>query len=409
MKGRIRRAAAAALSAVLCMAALFLAAPAEASAYTGLDTSKPCSLELSYHPDHGDWDGIAFRMYKVGTITDSANLAFTDDWKDVPVSMKNLNATGWAKLANTLAGYVEHDSDIRCDYVAYTNSKGDAKFENVDSGVYVLIGDSHSVEVENKDGSVTTYHYEPRPEMVILPYLGGDGWVQGRRISAVKYEVTDSTTNPYISRRVMKVWDDSGHKSERPTAVQVALLQDGSIRDVVTLSSVNNWRHDWHDLPSDSTYRVVELGSFKNYYTYTYRDSTTFVVTNVYEEPDDPYVPPYTPPKPPVTPDVPEPPVKPDPPTIIVTTPPTEDVPEDPTPLTPWIVVVDKDPTPEDIKDPDTPLSDPPTEDLPDPDVPLEDLPQTGQLWWPVPVLAGLAVACLGVGVALLRKKDPED
>ena len=32
-------------------------------------------------------------------------------------------------------------------------------------------------------------------------------------------------------------------------------------------------------------------------------------------------------------------------------------------------------------------------------------LPQTGQLWWPVPVLCGIGLALLVGGIALKRKK----
>ena len=32
-------------------------------------------------------------------------------------------------------------------------------------------------------------------------------------------------------------------------------------------------------------------------------------------------------------------------------------------------------------------------------------LPQTGQLMWPIPVLAGIGVLLIAVGIALLQKK----
>lgn len=405
MKGKLRRMAAMALSVLMCAAALFLVRPAEASAasYNGLDTSKPCSLSLSYHPDHGDRDGITFRMYRIGDMDDAARLSFTDDWKDIPVTMQNLDAEGWARLAATLAGYIDNDKDIDAASSGRTDSRGDVKFSDVRAGVYVLIGDSHSVRVENRDGSVTTYRYEPRPEMVILPYLGTNGWVQDRVISAIKFEVTNTTEEPTVDRRVMKVWNDSGNASERPSSIEVALVQDGRVREVVTLDRWNNWRHDWEDLPADSTYRVVELTRPLNYYVTSWRNGTTFVLENTYVEPETPppYVPPTPPVTPPSTPDVPEPSVPSTPPTIVVVPPdtPTE-IPEEPTPLTPWIIVNNPDPTTE-LPDPDVPL-----EEMEESEVPLEDLPQTGQLWWPVPVLAGLAVLCFGVGVALLRKKD---
>lgn len=68
-----------------------------------------------------------------------------------------------------------------------------------------------------------------------------------------------------------------------------------------------------------------------------------------------------------------------------------------------------------DIDDPDVPLGPPPGIDddpppdeieLDDPDVPLGDLPQTGQLWWPVPFLAGGGLFLMLVG--LIRRRGGE-
>ena len=43
--------------------------------------------------------------------------------------------------------------------------------------------------------------------------------------------------------------------------------------------------------------------------------------------------------------------------------------------------------------------------ELPDDEVPLGPLPQTGQLWWPVPVLALLGLVLLLAGLRLTRKR----
>lgn len=62
------------------------------------------------------------------------------------------------------------------------------------------------------------------------------------------------------------------------------------------------------------------------------------------------------------------------------------------------------------IGDPDVPLADAPdeeVEDIEDEDVPLAALPQTGLLWWPVPVLLCAGGAFLIVG-AVRRKKNEE-
>lgn len=55
----------------------------------------------------------------------------------------------------------------------------------------------------------------------------------------------------------------------------------------------------------------------------------------------------------------------------------------------------------------DRPDPKPPTEPTkPQPTKPGPKLPQTGQLWWPVPVLAAMGTVCLAAGAVLRKKKQ---
>lgn len=406
---KFRRLTVFALSVLICMTVLFGLMPAETRAYGLLNPDESCGVTLAYHPDHGGMDGIQFSLYRIGDVSAGAQLSFTDDWKDYPVSMKDLDAAGWARLANTLAGYVEQDGGekLKPAKTARTDTSGNASFTGVATGVYLLLGDSYEVKETLTDGSIVTYHYEPRPEMIILPYLSEDEWVYERAVGAVKYEVEDTTETPTIDRRVIKIWDDAGQSGNRPESIEIALLKNGAVYEVVTLDRLNAWRHDWTGLDANATWRVVELTRPLNYTVSIDRNGSTFTVTNTYHKPDDPYVPPDEPDEP-DPPDVPEPYVRPDDPSLLVNAPDVpEDIPDPSIPLIPWVSIPDEPEEPEDLPDPDVPLTPPDeTEDLPDPDVPLEDLPQTGQLWWPVPVLACVALALFGIGTVLIRKKD---
>lgn len=46
--------------------------------------------------------------------------------------------------------------------------------------------------------------------------------------------------------------------------------------------------------------------------------------------------------------------------------------------------------------------------ELDDPDVPLANLPQTGQLWWPVPLLAVAGMALVMLGLIVNRRNSDE-
>lgn len=87
-------------------------------------------------------------------------------------------------------------------------------------------------------------------------------------------------------------------------------------------------------------------------------------------------------------------------------TPPAPDpeviIPDEPTPENPD---PDLDIDPDPIPLPDMPdLPDEPDLEIPDDDVPLDVLPQTGQLWWPVPIMCVLGVALIVTGVCSRKK-----
>lgn len=187
--------------------------------------------------------------------------------------------------------------------------------------------------------------YTAQPVMLELPYLGADGttWVYDLLVN-IKSESDEEPDVPQtITRRVLKVWDDRGHEHSRPAEITVALLKDGVIAQTVKLNSQNQWRWEWTGLDAHSRWHVVETG-VEGYTVSVTQQGITFVITNEYKKPE-----PTPTPTPTVTPGV--------------------------------------TPTP-------TPKPSQPT------------LPQTGQLWWPVPVLMCGGLLCLILG--LLRRRSDE-
>lgn len=193
--------------------------------------------------------------------------------------------------------------------------------------------------------------YDAAPFMVLLPALDEDAndWlydviVNPKYDSRPEPDKPDEPDEDTITRKVLKVWADKGHEKDRPQEVIVQLLRDGKVFDTVTLNAANNWRYTWDGLDDRHTWTVVEK-ELKDYTVTVTREGVTFVVTNTY----------------------------------------TEDIPDEPAPTTP--------PTP---TTPDTPNT---------PGKPA--LPQTGQLWWPVPLL--LAVGLLFLVLGLLRRRRSEN
>lgn len=186
------------------------------------------------------------------------------------------------------------------------------------------------------------------------------------------------------SLRVLKVWeDDNDAAGVRPDSITVDLLANGEVYDTVELSSGTNWRYTWIGLDEKIEWQVVERE--QSYYTVNVTtNGVTQVITNTYSSDitDD---------KPPLI-DLDDP-----------------DVPLDPGfPFDPGI-------PPTDLNDPQIPLNpgtpDDPSRpavpggpDVPDENPPLAMLPQTGLLWWPVPVMALLGAALILLGYARRRR-----
>ena len=95
-----------------------------------------------------------------------------------------------------------------------------------------------------------------------------------------------SPSDDTVDRRVIKLWQDDVQEL-RPSEVVIELLRDGKLYDTVTLNEKNNWRHTWRDLPEYSAdgskiaWRVTERVP-KNYTVRITRDGVTFLVTNTY-------------------------------------------------------------------------------------------------------------------------------
>lgn len=187
--------------------------------------------------------------------------------------------------------------------------------------------------------------------------------------------------------RVLKVWEDNDNAAGvRPESVTVDLLGNGKVYDTVELSAGNNWRHTWTGLDESAQWQVVE----REQVNYTVSVSTsvastsgvTQVITNTYSTDITDEEPPLI--------DMEDPDVPLDP-----GFPGGDPNPEDP--LYPGDPNVPMDPGVP--GDPDNPAGTPvPGEDIPDGEVPLEMLPQTGLLWWPVPIMAVLGVALVLLG-----------
>ena len=392
MKRKQRTWRTAALCLLLCLGLMRTAAQASYPYPAITDRETPCSLTL----DMGA-PGVTVRVYRAAEVTEDVRFVLTGDFAGYNVDLDGLTSTGWASLAQTLRGYVFLDA-IQPLRTGVSDETGRLTFSDLPVGLYLV--DGERIASTEDDG-----YRQPAPFMICLPNWEqstdpetgtvSGGW-QYNVAARPKYTTLDGET---VMRRVLKVWNDGGSIS-RPAQISVTLLKDGEPYETVDLNAENNWRYAWDELDGNSDWQIVESSGSGGYTVSVSLQGVTFVVTNSYSPP------------PPVTP----PPVNPpgDPPDGTSDNPP--DTPNAPPPVPP--------PPDEELEDPEVPLAsrepDPDMEEpmepedpdeivLEDPEVPLASLPQTGQLWWPVPMLAMGGMISLLLGLIWNRRSQDDE
>lgn len=347
----------------LLLALLFtVLLPVKAQALGAVDPAKPVTLTIHYSCGGKAAKGAGFDLYRVAEISADGKFTLSGDFKGYSVSLDNSSAGQWRALAETLAGYVERDG-LRPLDSGKTDRDGVLAFptagKTLQSGLYLALGEPYV------DGRKT---YTAEPFLVSLPGVGETGGQWQYDVTVVpKYteKEDDGPDDDTIRRKVIKVWEDAGDTENRPDQVTVELLRNGRVYDTVTLNEENHWRYTWDGLDADDRWTVVEQDVPDGYTVTVSREGATFVVTNT---------------KPPEIPTGPE-------------------GPDEPTPR--------RDP-----HDPDTPdyPHEPHEPDRPhEPDEPGEPgLPQTGVLWWPVPLLLAAGLALIVLGCFRRRDSDAE-
>lgn len=309
--------------------------------------SDPSRLTLYYYDSDEDipLSGATFYLYLVAVPDGNGGYTVLSDFEDYKVDLSDLDweeAGRLAALAGTLSAYTARDgiSPLKTEK---TDPNGYLTFDDLEAGLYLIRGDQLTVNIGSDK-----WLYSPQPILIPMPYPTMDKHGNHDVETEVKYERDlQPDQEEHISITVKKVWQGSG---EHPASVVAQLLKNGLVIDEVELNSLNNWQYTWLDLNKGYVWQVVEKEIPIGYTVTVTQDGYVFTITNK------------------KTPDTP------------VDDPPGQ-----------WGDNIDDDPT----EDPtDEPRDDPQEEDK---------LPQTGQLWWPVPFMLIVGILMLGFGIVLRR------
>ncbi len=393
------------ISAVVAAALLTVSLPcgtafAKNTSRADIDMSKKGSLTVTHLSiDEELMENVPSHIYLVATIDENGQYSITDEFKECFADQDFFNnGYDYDSWKDVVAYDMDSDSDNLYNYInsrkikeltsGISDAQGKTYYKDLELGVYYVLSDK-VVKGEYTHAFVNFVYPIPLLEM------------ENGKLN-VKYDVEASpkkskTKNGEVERlEIYKRWMDSGNKDKRPSDITIDILCDGENYETVKLSTSNSWAYA-ATVEAGHNWSIEETETGKGYtasVTSSHNGSIyTYVVTNTYYTPDKPDKPgkPGVPEKP-SQPDKPDQPSQPDEPV----TPDQPDLPDNPS--TPY--------------EPDQP-GQPGIPGIPEVlgavrDLPAvlgaRRLPQTGLLWWPLPILVIAGVLFIVKGIKKTRE-----
>lgn len=349
--------------AVLLCALFMLTLPIEASTVA---ETHDLRLTVYFSAEDVELNGVQFDLFRVAQKNAQGGYTALPAFDEYSFNLNDMTDSALSGLAHMLEGYVQRDAIVP-EHTGKTDEEGKVIFpaegKTLPEGLYLLTAKSF-VRGDNL--------YTIQPVLVALPLQMEEGNPTYDVTIRAKCEVVpDIGGDSLISRKVLKVWKHNGN-ANKPKEVIVQLLRDGKVYDTVTLNEDNLWRYTWSDLKKGHQWTLVEQ-SVPGYSGIVQLQGITFVVTNTYGG----ATPTPTPSQKPGT--TPTPTIRPTPSKSPGTSPTTS--PGTSSTTTPKPSGTVKPPS----------SSKPPK------------LPQTGQNWWPVPMLLSAGLLMLIIG--LIRRR----
>lgn len=190
-----------------------------------------------------------------------------DEFANLSIEVGDLSdSSNVNRLASTLASYTVTGIAEPVS-VAESDGLGCATFTGLSDGIYLVTGASVFID---------DIMYTPKPTLVDFSEV-----LDSTVTAGVKYMITAnaSETNQPISRTVKKIWDDDNNEY-RPESVTVQLYQNETLYDEEILSAENNWEYTWDRLSPRYDWNVVESVVPAGYTVSLVLDGQTFTVTN---------------------------------------------------------------------------------------------------------------------------------
>ena len=329
-------------------------------ARNAVDLTKKGSLSVTYK--FGDdmlFDGVQSHIYKIGSVTEIGEFTLDPDYAGLTsISINSIKDQGqWKQVLDDVrpTAVLNHQPS----YTAVSQN-GKAVFAGVQLGLYLI---------ETEDVIKDDCRYVFSSFLITVPQLGDDDeWIYdgAQYIAEATAKCEKFDINREVEFELHKRWNDSGNENVRPTSISVLIKRNGEEYKRVTLNSGNGWSYSWKDKPG-YIWDFEETIEGNNPYTVSVNKNedddglmVVYTMTNTYNNTTPP------PPGPPGTPPGGPPNTPPGPPQF------------------PDVLGA--------IRELPAVLG-------------ARRLPQTGQLWWPLPILLIVGIFFIVKGIRKNHKK----
>lgn len=171
------------------------------------------------------------------------------------------------------AGTLENEAVVRQytpDRTLYADENGAVVFDNLAQGLYLLSGK------RLEHGAFTVV---PAPMLIEIVQ---DSHHNNLQIEPEPKMQRRSRSDGDSAYTVCKVWeDDKGYEPDRPAFITVNVYKDGELFDTVTLSGENDWRKTWYGA-ADAEWRVEEAAVPEHYTVVYLSNETQYLIRNTF-------------------------------------------------------------------------------------------------------------------------------
>lgn len=250
------------------LAVLFFCCPAFAAETP--DPSFTTALDVRFVMDGTPVHDLSFYVHKVADWSGSREFYMDARYEKYgvidPCEMKDNEQ--WLSAAASLADKIRADQNAPAARGSgKTGSDGSVCFEGLTPGVYLIYSDWTKIG---------DYKYAAVPYFVILPVFNEEKNEWSR--SSVSYPKRQKLPD-YTKLNALKVWNDKGYESRRPSEVTVHLLKNGTVVDTRKLNASNGWKCTFENLSKEASYSVTE-DTVSGYTTSITAEGITYVITN---------------------------------------------------------------------------------------------------------------------------------